>query len=194
MNEYMERNNISPREEYEQLKLSGYFGEWFPEYTWDWKDDCVPFLKWKGIIDDNMSPAEKLRIVSQHKTQEELQADWDEVVDSTQDIKYDWLDIDYVIKGYPCEVVDQMINELPSVSQTIYEALYCCDINDSSYATLSLHKTYQGAERAIENHKATKKAEFDDLYHNPEHPVDFVVQMGYDDNQSWTIRETELLD
>lgn len=186
----MERNNMTPREEYEQLKLSGYFGEWFPTYTWNWEDDCVPFLKWKGIINDDMSSVEKLEIVFQHKTQEEIQADWDEIIESTKGIKCDWLDMGEAIE----HTIQEQFDELPSVPQTIYEALYCCDIHDSSYATLSTHRTRKGAEEAIENHKQKIKAEFDEIYHNSEYPVDMTVEMKYDDNQAWTIRETELLD
>lgn len=183
MSVFEEADSLLPREEYEQLKLSGYFGEWFPTYTWNWKDDCVPFLKWKGIINDDMSPAEKLEIVYQHKTQEEIQADWDEVIESTKGM--DWM------KGYSTDniVVDSQFD-----AQIIYEALYCCDIHDSSYATLSTHRTRKGAEEAIEKHKQKIKAEFDDIYHNPEYPVNMIVEMKYDDNQAWTIRETELLD
>lgn len=192
MSVFEEADSLLPREEYEQLKLSGYFGEWFPTYTWNWKDDCVPFLEWKEIIKDNMSPAEKLRIVFQHKTQEEIQADWDETCKATEGIEGPT--IEEYFNGYHGYSMNNLVVDSQFDAQIIYEALYCCDIHDSSYATLSIHRTRKGAERAIENHKAAKKAEFDDLYYNPEYPVNMIVEMKYDDNQAWTIRETELLD
>lgn len=171
-----------PREEYNQLLHSGMFWEFHPELTGEWRKDFKQWFEIKGLY-EGLNMIEKLKLYINNSTQEEIQADWDEVVESTKGI--DWM------KGYSTDniVVDSQFD-----TQTIYEALYCCDIHDSSYATLSLHKTRKGAEETIENHKQKIKAEFDDIYHNPEYPVDMVVEMKYDDNQVWTIRETELLD
>ncbi len=41
----------------------------------------------------------------------------------------------------------------------IYQFLYCDCIHESSYTTLSLHKTKEGAELAMNTHKELKKIE-----------------------------------
>lgn len=48
----------------------------------------------------------------------------------------------------------------------LYEALYNCMIHESSSATLSLHRTKEGAEKAIEEHKAEIKKEWEDRREN----------------------------
>ena len=46
------------------------------------------------------------------------------------------------------------------MTDTIYMALYCPSIHESGYITLSLHKTIEGANTAIEKHKAISKIEW----------------------------------
>lgn len=75
----------------------------------------------------------------------------------------------------------------------IYEALYCSCIHESSFATLSLHRTRAGAEKAVQDHKdkikkewEKEQAEFKKEGLESRFPWDFV--------QEWDIQETELLD
>ena len=75
---------------------------------------------------------------------------------------------------------------------TLYEFLYNPMIYESSSQTVSIHKTEEGARKAMEDHKAQVKAEFDDLYHNPEDPADMIVDMKWDDYQFWYIQEIEV--
>lgn len=79
----------------------------------------------------------------------------------------------------------------------IYEALYCCCIHESSYATISLHKTRKGAEEAIKNHKDEKKRKFDEIYQRAIRlgKNDIILNsMKFGQHKDWTIGETKLLE
>ena len=45
----------------------------------------------------------------------------------------------------------------------IYEFLYCSCIHESSYATMSLHRTKEGAEKAMKKHKIERRVDHDKL-------------------------------
>lgn len=76
---------------------------------------------------------------------------------------------------------------------TLYEFMYNPCYHESVSRTVSIHLTREGAEEAMQIHKDAIKAEFDDMYYNPEHPVDFVVEdMKWDDNIFWSIKETRI--
>lgn len=67
----------------------------------------------------------------------------------------------------------------------IYEALYCSCTHESSYATISIHKTKKGAYLAMKAHKEN------DYWEN----FNFGRKMRkYKDSKSWAVREKELLD
>lgn len=83
----------------------------------------------------------------------------------------------------------------------LYEALYNCMIHESSAATLSLHRTKEGAEKAIEEHKAEVKKEWEnrreimrttetketyDAFHGDDEPDEWAVF------QWWGIGEIEV--
>ena len=42
----------------------------------------------------------------------------------------------------------------------IYNATYCDCIYESGYSSISLHKTREGAEFAIENHKLKEESDY----------------------------------
>ena len=46
----------------------------------------------------------------------------------------------------------------------IYEFLYCSCVHESSYATMSLHKTKEGAEKAMELHKESAMKDYEEKY------------------------------
>jgi len=48
------------------------------------------------------------------------------------------------------------------VNDDAYEALYCCDTCESSYATVSVHRTLKGAEKAVAFGKHEQLAKDDD--------------------------------
>lgn len=73
----------------------------------------------------------------------------------------------------------------------IYEFLYCCCTFESSYATMSLHKTKSGAYKAMKAHKVSEFMEWYDkrsLY-GKDH-----TGFNYDFGKDWAIGKQELLD
>ena len=164
------------RQEYDLLLKSGMFWEFHPNLTGEWKKDRLEWLEIKGIIFKTSTIAEKLKAIFDNQTQEETQSEWDE-------IKY----LDLI-----GPTVEEYFGGPSFDNQIIYEAMYNPCIYESSYMILSLHKTRKGAEIAIQNHKNEVKKEFDDMYNDPEYPCDFIVDMQWDDNQSWMIQETIL--
>ncbi len=75
--------------------------------------------------------------------------------------------------------------------QIIYEFLYNSCIHESAAATMSLHRTREGAERALEEHKAKerenhkKMIEFDPINYNDN---------NFGEHEDWYIGEKELMD
>ena len=65
----------------------------------------------------------------------------------------------------------------------IWEALYNEMIYESSYATLSLHLSKEGAEKAIEKHKQIVKAKYKAKFNRG----------SWDEFKNWKIKETEVL-
>jgi hypothetical protein len=75
--------------------------------------------------------------------------------------------------------------------EIVYEFLYnpsCCE---SVYGTVSIHKTRQGAETAMEFHKYEKKKQYDDLMECDDDD-EYKEEFPYDYDQWWGVRETEL--
>jgi len=77
----------------------------------------------------------------------------------------------------------------------VYKALYNGMIHESSYATLSLHWTKEGAAKAIELHKMEVKGEYDEsvAYWKARDP-DYSKRYKWDDNQDWYIKEVKILE
>lgn len=75
----------------------------------------------------------------------------------------------------------------------VYEALYCPCIYESSYGTLSIHITKDGAEAAIQKHKDQIKTEHDDSNTDLEKMGLEKLVHAWDAHQKWSVRETELL-
>ena len=70
----------------------------------------------------------------------------------------------------------------------VYEALYNDCIHESSFATISIHKTKEGAEKAIHEHKMEKIKEHQEIY------KDVIPEFNEGNMQQWSIIETELKD
>jgi hypothetical protein len=72
----------------------------------------------------------------------------------------------------------------------LYAFLYCFDTEESGYETLSIHRTREGAERAMEFHKAEKLKEWKEIFSidGKEPPFKFGK---YED---WKINEIEIQD
>jgi len=74
----------------------------------------------------------------------------------------------------------------------LWEFIYNPERHESCPITLSIHRTKEGAEEAMQAHKDKVKEEFDDMYHNPDYPVDMVVNMEWDDNQYWDVKPIKI--
>ena len=72
---------MKARKLYEEAKLSGMFGEWYPELTWDWEKDRLKWLEMHGFIDKNSTMFEKLQAIYDNETEEEIQAEWNSSTD-----------------------------------------------------------------------------------------------------------------
>lgn len=74
----------------------------------------------------------------------------------------------------------------------IYEFLYCSSIYESTYASVSLHRTKEGAEKAMKKHKAKERKKWNKLYKNEPEFIKETLKFGQ--YQDWTIGEQKLLD
>lgn len=74
----------------------------------------------------------------------------------------------------------------------IYEFLYNSSTEESSYATISLHRTKEGAEEAMKKHKAKEKRKWSKLYKNEPEFINGTLKFGQ--YQDWAIGEQKLLD
>lgn len=77
--------------------------------------------------------------------------------------------------------------------EKVYAFEYCPNIYESSYGTISLHRTRKGAEIALEFHRNTAKKEYDEYYKSickdlPNYPYEF----GQFEN--WRVVEIEIQD
>lgn len=70
----------------------------------------------------------------------------------------------------------------------IYIAEYNPMIHESGYVTLSLHQTYEGAKKAINQHKEKIKKEWNETYKDDEEPFSF------DQFKDWSITEKTVFD
>lgn len=84
----------------------------------------------------------------------------------------------------------------------IYRALYCPCIHESAYATLSTHKTLEGAVEAVEIHKAAIRKEWEETrdYWCDKYPITYPTYDEYDKKfpfgkfENWKVVDDELLD
>ena len=73
--------------------------------------------------------------------------------------------------------------------EKVYEVLYNPNCAESVSATVSIHKTLEGAENAMEAHRNLVKSEYEKVM-----GFGCVDDTDWEWNQSWETRETELLD
>jgi len=72
----------------------------------------------------------------------------------------------------------------------LWEFLYCSCIHESSFMTVSLHRTEEGANRAMEIHKAFEEKEFNDLYKDS--GIEPAAPFGH--FEAWKIQQIEVQD
>lgn len=73
----------------------------------------------------------------------------------------------------------------------VYAFMYCGCIYESAYATISLHRTPEGAQKAMEFHKNELKKEFDEMY-SEEELIEFGFKFG--ENEAWCVKPIEILE
>lgn len=71
--------------------------------------------------------------------------------------------------------------------EIIYLAQYNPQIEESAYATLSIHRTEAGAERAIALHKIKIKQEYDKKF-----DAEYIKKYPYDKWQDWCVTDSKL--
>jgi hypothetical protein len=69
------------------------------------------------------------------------------------------------------------------LSLMLYAFLYCPNVHESAWATMSLHYSKEGAEKAMEEHKQKELEEWNQLYDEDE--VDF----RFGENEDWRVEE-----
>jgi hypothetical protein len=77
----------------------------------------------------------------------------------------------------------------PSQSEKLFEFVYCGMTEESSYATISLHRTREGAEKAMNKHKEEASQEWKKKY-----PVGSYEPYPFGRFEDWGINEIEILD
>lgn len=73
----------------------------------------------------------------------------------------------------------------------IYKAMYNPCIHESAYWVISLHKTKEGAEKAIEEHKNNKREQFEQMV--AQDPIGW-KDIEFGEHKDWMVSEDELLD
>ena len=70
----------------------------------------------------------------------------------------------------------------------LYAFLYNSCIHESSWATISLHYSKEGAEKAMQEHKEKALKEFNNAYEN-DNPFDF----KFGEHEDWDVQEVVIL-
>lgn len=68
----------------------------------------------------------------------------------------------------------------------VYEARYCSCVHESTFATISIHRTLRGAEMAMEYHKEAERKEFEATYKDIDPPMPFGAF------EEWDVIKTKL--
>jgi hypothetical protein len=74
------------------------------------------------------------------------------------------------------------------MTETVYAFMYCDCVFESSFATISLHRSKEGAEKAMEAHRAKKKEWHDKMY------ADEDEDFKFGEFEDWTVEPLEILD
>ncbi len=87
------------------------------------------------------------------------------------------------------EYAKVVCNEWVRVEDTVWEALYNPMYHESAFCTLSLHKTKEGAEKAVAFHKMEKQKEHEEIYKNDD---DGVPPFNEHNFELWDVREIKI--
>lgn len=73
----------------------------------------------------------------------------------------------------------------------LYEFVYCSSVHESGYATMSLHRTKAGAEKAMKKHKSNERRKHNKMC---KRSPDLAPYMKFGQHEDWGIREIEIQD
>jgi hypothetical protein len=92
-------------------------------------------------------------------------------------------------------IKEQNLNEsekpqlnISAVSSCLYAFLYNSCIHESSWATVSLHYSKEGAEKAMQEHKQKALDEFNEMYADDN---EFDIKFGA--HEDWCVEPVEVL-
>lgn len=71
----------------------------------------------------------------------------------------------------------------------VWAFLYCHCIHESSFGTVSLHKTEKGAEIAMEFHKENERKEHEEMYANLSISEKSELYTEFGQNKAWDIQK-----
>jgi hypothetical protein len=76
-------------------------------------------------------------------------------------------------------------------NQPLYAFLYNPMIHESGYITVSIHRTREGAEKAMEEQMTEEKKRYKEWYENDK---SYKLQFPFNWNKNWKIEEIKILD
>lgn len=76
----------------------------------------------------------------------------------------------------------------------LYEFLYCSCIHESGYVTMSLHRTKEGAERAMYAHREKARKEWEELYAEERGEGDFDLIPEFGQHEAWRVNLIQVQD
>ena len=85
------------------------------------------------------------------------------------------------------ELVEDSEEKLLVEEEYVYKALYCPGVYESAYCTLSIHRTKEGAEKALELHKKEIYDEYKGYM--KQHAQSF---KKFADDKDWSVKSTKL--
>jgi len=75
-----------------------------------------------------------------------------------------------------------------AVSGRLYAFLYNSCVHESSWATISLHYSKEGAEKAMQDHKQKELDKFNEMFAN-----DNTVDFKFGEHENWSVEPVEVL-
>jgi hypothetical protein len=75
-----------------------------------------------------------------------------------------------------------------AVSRCLYAFRYCSCIYESSWFTMSLHYSREGAEKAMNEHKNEELKKWNEMFE-----FDNEISFKFGDSEGWDIQEVEVL-
>ncbi len=81
-----------------------------------------------------------------------------------------------------------------SKKETIWQAMYCPCVHESAAWTLSVHRTREGARRAMIQHKLKERKLYKEYYDMRQEKADNRLDYEFEVFKDWEVSEIELKD